>query len=256
LPKKTDYSIQKNIVIEKRDGGDLIMDLYKPDGAKKAPMVLVLHGGGWRARSGDMSTVCEDLARQGFVAVNGTYRLAPENIFPAALDDAKFTLGYMRAHAEDLGGDPSRIFVWGYSAGGHLALLLGLDPANDIKAIVAGAPPSNLTQFPGSGLIIKFLGKQYKDDPKLWERASPFYQASAKSPAVFLYHGQWDMIVNIDQSRELVTKLKSLNVPVDLKEIPYLGHIGVYLLSESSVDEGIGFIQKHMSSESYPKAAQ
>src|SRR3546814_16292673 len=90
------------------------------------PAVLVLYGGGWE--HGDrkqLSSIAKDLARRGYVAVASTYRLAPEYIFPAQLRDVQLAVRWMRAQSADYHIDGTRIGVWGYSAGAHLAALLG-----------------------------------------------------------------------------------------------------------------------------------
>ncbi len=243
LNKKYSYHLRENVVWQKNRA--LAFDVYQPEGLDKVPIVLVLHGGAWTKRSGDMTSICKDLAQQGFLAVNITYRLAPEDIYPAALDDVNLTLGYIRTHAPEFNGDGDRIFAWGYSAGAHLALLLGFNPQNGIKGIVAGAAPSDFAAYPNSPLISRFLGKKYSEDPNLWAEASPINHVTAQAPPVFLYHGKSDILVSIDQSRSLKTKLEANHVSVTLKEVGWgMGHITLYLFSQSSVDAGIEFLQR------------
>lgn len=234
-----------NRVYAEQDGVQMTMDIYRPEGAGPFPAVLVLHGGGWNKRSGDMASVCRELARRGFVALNATYRLAPKHVFPKALVDARAALAWSRAHADELGLNVDRFYVWGYSAGGHLALLLGLDPAQKIKGIVAGGAPTDLTMFPDSSLIINFLGKQYVEDKALWAQASPINHIEKDSPPTFLYHGSWDWIVEPGQMTLLESRLKAEGVEVETHMIPVMGHVAVYFLSSEAVEKGIRFLEKH-----------
>ena len=221
----------------------LAFDIFRPKTPAKAPVVLVIHGGGWSSRSGDMSSICKRLSQEGFLALNLTYRLAPDHVYPAALDDVQSALKYVRANAASLGADPERIYVWGYSAGAHLALLLGMTRDSGIKGIVAGAAPSDLTAYPKSPIIHKFIGATYKERPEVWAQASPINHVSKDTPPVFLYHGKDDRLVGADQSRALKKRLEENGVPVSLHEVGWgMGHILVYLLSKESIAKGVSFL--------------
>jgi acetyl esterase/lipase len=189
-----------------------------------------------------MSSICKRLAQRGIAAFNATYRLGPLNPYPAAVDDVKAAIQYLRESSEVLGIDASRIFVWGYSAGGHLALLVGLDPESKIRGIVAGAAPANFSPYRNSFLIKSFLGKTFEEDPALWKSASPVNRVSAQSPPTFLYHGERDWIVGIEQMEAMKSALEKGGVSVRTKRISGMGHISVYLWSSNSITEAIEFI--------------
>ena len=114
------------------DRGDkpLLADVYLPPGEGPFPGVLCIHGGAWRF--GDkkrMKGIARQLANNGYTAVAIDYRLAPKHVFPAQLEDCRAALRWIRANANRYHVDPKRIAVFGYSAGGHLAALLGVtDP--------------------------------------------------------------------------------------------------------------------------------
>ena len=243
LSKKTSFTVEKNIVYKIAGYEKIFGDLYRPENSEIRAAVMVIHGGGWSKRSGDMESICKDLAGQGYLAFNVTYRLAPAHKYPAALEDVEAALKYLRDQSVKWNIDPDRIYVWGYSAGAHLALLLGLNPANNIKGIVAGAAPTNFMEYPKSPLINDFMGKSIDEAPELWKKASPQNNISEKSPPIYMYHGQWDRIVGINQMWEMKEKLESFKVPVTTKAIAYNGHLGVYLFSQSAVDQGIEFIK-------------
>jgi len=140
----------------------LDLTLYQPANASGAlPIVLYIHGGGWglnpfkpitgtppnpQVGLGDTTETFVKLAQRGYVVANVTYRLSSEAKFPAQIQDIKQAVRFLRAHASDIGGDPSHIIGWGSSAGGYLVVLLGTScgvPAFEPPKAVAGpgAPP-------------------------------------------------------------------------------------------------------------------
>lgn len=248
LSTKTNYKIQKDISFDPEQPqlkGDAYIPEQRAEGSLAAsyPMVLVIHGGGWDSRAGDMESICKDLARRGFVAFNMTYRLAPEVHYPAPLQDARAALNYLRQNAVKLGGDAEQIFVWGYSAGAHLALMLGFENPNEVKGIVAGGSPTDFTRYPDSPIITKFIGKTYQSAPQLWQEASPVTHVTVKAPPVFMYHGKNDDLVGIDQMQLMKEKLEQNKVPVKTKTVGFWGHALTYFFSQESVDEGIQWLE-------------
>jgi acetyl esterase len=105
------------------DGGEVLVRTFRPDGDGPLPVVAYLHGGGWVMGSVDSyDTTLRALANAAGAIVAGVeYRLAPEHRFPAALDDSLAAIRWLAAHADELGGDGSRLAVAGDSAGGNLA---------------------------------------------------------------------------------------------------------------------------------------
>ena len=102
------------------------------------PAVVLVHGGGFRrGRPASYLPVAIKLAERGYVAATVSYRLAPRHQFPAAVEDVKAAVRFLRANADRFGIDPDRIGAMGGSAGGHLVLFLGLTP--------------NVAEFEGTG---------------------------------------------------------------------------------------------------------
>ncbi|MBU3694321.1 MAG: alpha/beta hydrolase, partial [Rhodocyclaceae bacterium] len=122
-------------------------DLYRPQADAPRPAVLLIHGGGWSPpdRRSQMDSIAGRLAARGYVVMNATYRLAPQHQHPAPVEDLREALAWLRAHADELGARADRVATFGYSAGGHLAALLGtLDapPGQRVQAVVAGGAPT------------------------------------------------------------------------------------------------------------------
>ena len=101
-----------------------VLDVYAPEGACGLPVLVNVHGGGWvYATKEEYRLYCMQLAKQGFVVVNFTYRLAPENRWPAQMEDACAAFAWVLEHAREYGGDPERLVAVGDSAGGQILSL-------------------------------------------------------------------------------------------------------------------------------------
>ena len=109
-------------------GGDVPVRIYWPSLGERQPILVFYHGGGFRIGDVDSyDSICRKLAdRAGAIIVSVGYRLAPENIYPAAVDDSYAALEWVHAHAAELSGDATRIAVGGDSAGGNLAAVVSL----------------------------------------------------------------------------------------------------------------------------------
>lgn len=119
---------EKVAKVEDRKAGSLPLRVYTPEGPGPFPVLLYFHGGGWVVGSLDShDDLCRSLCRRaGVLVVSVDYRLAPEERFPAGLQDASNALRWLAANAASLNGDPARLAVGGDSAGGNLATALAL----------------------------------------------------------------------------------------------------------------------------------
>jgi acetyl esterase/lipase len=244
------YSYYKNVVYKSVDGRSLSGDFFIPNAlpnekTKLRPAVLVVHGGSWSARFGDMESICRALAKSGYIAFNVTYRLAPQSLYPAAVDDVTDALKWLHENSNKYGIDPNRISGWGYSAGAHLVLMAGLDPQNKMRSIVAGGTPANLTVWPKSPIVGRFIGKTYPEAKKTWEEASPVTRVKSGSPPTFLYHGENDTLVEPNQMTMMKEALQGKNVKVETHTIKYWGHPGAYVFSHTALDKGIAFLKSN-----------
>lgn len=225
------YDLRSDVVYSSPGGQDLLADVYLPASTGKRPAVLVLHSGSWqRGSKRRMTAVAEELARYGFVVVNANYRLAPASTYPAQLIDVRSAVSWIRSNARELGVDPARIGILGYSAGGHLALLSALSQngqkdAAAVQAVVSAGGPTDLTDFFDIFPLHRFLGKTRAEDPELYKQASPIEYASPAAPPTLLIHGESDLIVPKSQSVKLLEKLTSLGAPVEFRWLPN-GHVG------------------------------
>ncbi|MFT5889373.1 MAG: acetyl esterase/lipase [Zhongshania sp.] len=251
LKGTTEYAYQQHVIYKTIDAQRLGGDLYIPRSPGLKPAVVVVHGGGWTSRTGDMSGISEKLARAGFVVYNITYRLAPEHRFPAQVNDVSAALEWLYAHAEDYQIDKNNISGWGYSAGAHLILLAGLDrkQAPFLNSIIAGGTPADLTVWPNSAMVAKLIGEPMIKAEATWREASPVNHVNSKSPPVFLYHGDWDKLVDPEQMAFMKRALDEKNIPVETYSVDFLGHFAVYALARGAESRGIEFVQERTKLE-------
>ena len=203
-----DHTKERNVVFsEPAEGTRLMLDAYipaaaAPSGEALRPAVLLLHGGGWQAGGkSDEARMARRLAAAGFCAICASYRLESAHKFPAQLEDAAAALGWLVAQAARLRVDPARIGVYGYSAGGHLAALLALQPGSPLRCVAAGGAPWDLGVVPnGADDLAYFLGGTRLELPELYARACPTAAAAALNwPSTgsevkefWLWHGERD----------------------------------------------------------------
>jgi len=220
----------------------LELDLYLPPAPSPAPVIVHVHGGGWRRGSRRHplprlgADFYERLAGQGFAVAAVDYRLSGEARFPAAVEDVRAAVGWVREQAGGYGLDAGRVFLWGDSAGGHLALLNGLTGA-DVQGVVAWFPVTDLAGLaadvaaaggvPDPGPESRealFLGAPAASVPDLAREASPVAHASAAAPPVLLMHGAADDLVPPAQSIRLAEALTEAGATVELELVPDATH--------------------------------
>ncbi|WP_138760789.1 alpha/beta hydrolase [Modestobacter altitudinis] len=222
----------------------LELDLYLPAGDAPAPVVVFLHGGGWRLGSrhtagpayrGADPTPFEQVAQAGIAVASVDYRLSGEEVWPAQLHDAKAAVRWLRSRADEVGIDPDRIASWGESAGGHLAELLGLTtgdealegavgvsgPSSRVAAVAAWYAPSDVAAVAtdlgadpadASTREALFLGAPAIEVPERAAEASPVTYASPTAPPFLLLHGRADQFIPVVQSERLAEQLPDVEL--------------------------------------------
>ena len=229
----------------------LAADVYQPQGAGPFPAVLMVHGGGWTGRTrADMDSISAKVARRGYVVMNVSYRFAPVWTFPAQLQDLQQAVLFLRANAAKYQVQPDRVAAWGYSAGAHLAGLLGVTSPGDklflegtrVQAIVAGGTPADLSYYPEGPLTLKLMGVPYLSNEERWAQASPLRLVSSDDPPTFLYHGSFDFTVGSKNAYNLFAALNAAKVPAELYIVRGLEHISMFFLSP--VDRGVDFLNR------------
>ncbi|MBK9383664.1 MAG: alpha/beta hydrolase fold domain-containing protein [Planctomycetes bacterium] len=216
---------RRGLVYARRDALELALDFARPASADRAlPCVLAIHGGGWRqGRREDVHRVVERCVNAGFAAAAISYRLLPEHRFPAPWEDVCAAREFLAAHADELGLDPERCAAIGFSAGGHLALLLGThdegtEPGRPrVRAVGNFFGPTDLSasELPerAERLIADFLGASGDAAAPLRRAASPRAHVSAGDAWVRSFHGTDDALVPHAQATALHEALRAAGVP-------------------------------------------
>ena len=218
-------------------GRPLLLDILRPKITLGDPMpaIIWIHGGAWRF--GDKNNPpTRPLAARGYFTASIDYRLSSEATFPAAVEDCKCAVRWLRANAAKYHVDPNRIGVWGGSAGGHLVEFLGTtadDPkfegtggwkgtSSRVAAVISYFGPSDFTRGPekfqgGRGTaVVDFIGGTPEQKSAAYRAASPITHVSKTSAPMLLIHGDHDGTVPVDQSVRMAAALKQAGAEVKL----------------------------------------
>ena len=228
IPK--DYVAQIDVVYTKVKDWEGRADLYiSPNASKPTPILINIHGGGWRSGVKETQGGFNSFFKAGFAVANMEYRLSGQATAPAAVEDTRCMLIYLIQNAKALNIDPNKIIIMGGSAGGHLALMGGL-LANDHRFDTNCPGVENVKV---AAIIDKYgiadvwdwtYGPEHKSSsPKLWlgdkvndenfiKSVSPISYLTKNSPPIFIVHGDSDPTVPYQQSVDLYKKLQDLGV--------------------------------------------
>lgn len=217
-----------------------------------APAVLLIHGGGWAPpdRRSQMNSIAERLAARGYLVMNATYRFSPKHLHPAPVEDLRQALVWLRQNAQELNIDSQRVAAFGYSAGGHLAALLGaLDapPEQRVSVVVGGGTPTELAKWADGKLVVQYLGGRPGDVPQQYAAASPIRHITAQHPPTFLYHGSFDWVVPLDHATDYKAALDQQGIPNELYVMRGLGHVAAFFLDGEAVDRAVQFMDRHLA---------
>jgi acetyl esterase/lipase len=242
---RREVRVENDVVFGKGGSTELKLDLAMPkDGDGSFPAIVCIHGGGWV--SGDrkqLRQTIEALARRGYVAISPDYRLAPRDRFPAQIEDCKAAVRWLRANAEQYHIDTRKIGSVGFSAGAHLACLLGVTGKDDglegeggsaeqssaVQAVVSFFGPTDLTEAVWdkdvqTKNLVPLLGGTAAEKAEAYRKASPMTYAGKNAPPFLFLHGTADRLVPIKQSQDLADKLRQAGVSARVVPVEGEGH--------------------------------
>ncbi|MCX5495690.1 alpha/beta hydrolase [Kaistia dalseonensis] len=215
------------------DGPRRTLDVYVPRNAEGAPVVVFFYGGSWQMGRKELyGFVGNALAARGIVAVLPDYRVYPDVGFPEFLRDGAGATRWAKDNIARFGGDPSRIVLMGHSAGAYIAAMLaldgtwlraeGLDPAEDIAALVGLSGPYDFLPLTGPTYIEIFGGAERPE-------TQPVHFANAGAAPALLATGDEDTIVSPRNTASLARRLRGHGRPAT--EVVYAGrgHFGLIL---------------------------
>lgn len=234
-PQAAAADFHTDVEYAKVDGESLKLDISEPDGKGPFPVAILVHGGGWG--SGDKAQVHvppTKLLTDKFTWFSIDYRLAPAHRWPACIDDVRQAIRWVKAHAAEYKGDPNRIAIIGYSAGGHLAAFAAVTADDDTKvqaAVLYAGPIDLVADCERRGQVSPALQALFDRGPELDDEArailrdtSPINHLHADLPPFLLIHGTLDESVPYNQSTSLKARLDELGVPCELVTIPGASH--------------------------------
>lgn len=225
-------------------GVSLKLDACTPPGNGPFPVAILVHGGGWTSGSksgsdkpgsgSDITPWFSTFTDAGFVWFSIDYRMLPDHRWPAQLEDTQTAIRWVKAHAADYGGDPSRIVIVGHSAGGHIALqaavlgegdtavqaAIGYAPVSDLEfdAQVRGGASTGLQQLFG---VPRDLTPESR---KILLAGSPGSYIKPGLPPMLMLHGDADRTVAIAMTRRFEEKMLAAGNVCDVIVLPRAPH--------------------------------
>src|SRR6202011_1921695 len=228
------------------------LDLYVPRKAREIPLIVWIHGGAFLFGSKEgfpVEPVPLHLLLDGYAVASINYRLSPEAVFPAQLEDCKAALRWLRAHADEFGIDPNRIGVWGASAGGHLAALLGttgeirdfevgenLGYSSRVQAVCDFFGPTDFLQMDAHRLPdgqihnapdspeSKLVGGPIQDIPDKARRVNPITYVDKSAPPFLIVHGMPERLAPFRESQLVAGALGAAGASVTFYPVEGGGH--------------------------------
>ena len=223
---------------------ELCLDIFRPKKRTKCPVLLLIHGGGWR--SGDKSMeapMAQHIAAHGYVVVPVEYRLSLEDHYPAAVQDIIAAICWVKRHADTFNVDTTRIAIAGNSAGGQLAALVAMtsnvrkfesdsmstfvsskvNAAINIDGPVDFLSPAslNIPRKPNSADVF-WLGGTFEEKPLVWKEASPIFWINEHSvPILFIASSQPRFHAGRDEMIDLLNQYHIYNESYTIPNTPH-----------------------------------
>ncbi len=245
------------------------IDIIRPNGVKeKLPVVLYVHGGAWISgdKRSDGKYFTFDIPKYGYILATMNYRLAPDHIWKDQIADIKNALEYIKKNSDKYGIDAERIYIWGDSAGGHLAQLAALT-YDDFKAVISFYGVSDLlcmdddakkydmnwgtdTLSSMESPICMLMGGIVLGNEELIEsakKASPIYNVKKGAVPFLLQHGDADKEVYYMQSVRMGDELKKVSPESDIVLEIFKGadHSDPKIKSIENIERCIDFLDKY-----------
>ncbi len=248
-----------------------LLDIYLPANVKgKIPLVIFIHGGGWLSNDkyadmGYMKKTVSEIISSGFALASIDYRFSTQAVFPAQMLDCNRAISFLYDNADKYGFDKNHFALMGFSAGGHLASMVGLSKNNNIetffmpgtnksfsfKAVVDFYGPAELVLFPGAndekspeGLLI---GAAPLARPDLAKAASPVTYVDKNDPPFLIIHGEKDELVSPKQSQLLSAWLNVVGVQNELIIVKDAPHFGEMFDADEIRNKVIDFLMKKLN---------
>lgn len=237
----------ESVVYANHDGQDLTISIYKPKEQSEnlQPVYVYMHGGGWSSNNSETnSNIHRQMADAGFIGFSINYRLCTSGstdnpTWDKAIYDCAEAMNWIKEHAAEYGGDASRIFLAGESAGGNLVLqYAGMTSEGKLDAPVPNAVlamypvvdlqwTSDYGHFLGfatPGICEAYIGGELSDYPDRVKFVSPLTYMNEDLPPILILHGTKDTLVSVEGSEEYKKEADAIGADVSLIELPFSNH--------------------------------
>ena len=227
----------RNVAIHRNlefDGPNrLDLDVYAPANASGAPVVVFFYGGSWESGKRKWySYVGKTLADNGIVVFIPDYRKYPDVQFPEFIDDAAKAMRWARDHATEFGGDPSRLYVMGHSAGGQIAALIACD-SRYLKSVGMNIGElSGMIGLAGAYAFLPFVEEEpqiFGASEKSQHDSQPINFVQRKEPPLLLLQGEDDDEVEPSNAIKMAERAHAVGAAAELKLYPDMGHASIIL---------------------------
>lgn len=234
VPLPAGVTVQENVPYSTYP--QTVMDIYTPSGKGPHPAMIVIHGGGWvnGVKSGMVANWVMRYLEKGFVVANVEYRLAEVATAPAAVEDALQAANFFIDNAKKYNADPKRVAVTGGSAGGHLALMVGMSPRSaglgkpvKVRAIVNFYGITDVDDQLHGANMRKYAVTWLPESPErtaLARRVSPITYVRKDVPPVLTIHGDADATVPYQHGVNITKALTEAGVQAEMIPVPKGGH--------------------------------
>lgn len=261
----------RNVCYATVDKEKLLLDVSTPPGPGPHPLVVCVHGGAWKfghrydlawSRCGD--SIIPELLKAGYATATIEYRHAPKHKFPAQIEDAKTAVRFLRSNAAKFNLDKTRVAALGFSAGAHLANLLGTtgpehgfdgtlfpNESSAVSCVLDFFGPTDMSLYyasPGlrESMMAPLLGPDAVSSLDVYKKASPMSYVTKGDAPHLIVHGTFDVIVPVVHAERYRDKLKAAGVPVETLFLP--GRMHGWGEDDTKVTDAkaVAFLKKHL----------
>lgn len=208
---------------------------YLPRAERPSPAVFAIYGGAWRNGSPlNDRGLDRGLAHAGYAVFGLDYRHSPKYRFPAALDDVRREIAFIRGHARQFRIDPAQVAVLGHSSGGQLAELITFEERSPVRALISYSGAVDLVmgwKYPPvpdpigiRSVIENYMGDTPDRAPAQYLAATPLAHVRRGLPPALLIYGSRDHVVDIQYGRKLRDALRTAGAKVTFVELPWTEH--------------------------------
>ncbi len=266
-------TVHRDLIYGRAGERELPLDLYlPPDTSSPVPVVMWVHGGGWRGGGKGNGGRALNMTTRGFAVVDVEYRLSGEALFPAQIEDCKTAVRWVRANAKKYNLDSDRIGAWGSSAGGHLVAMMGLTHdenvfetddhsqySSQVQVICNWFGPTDflrMNDFEGridhdaaDSPESMLIGAPIQENKEKVAAANPITYVSKNDPPMLIIHGEKDLSVPYNQSELLYAAMQKEGLDVTLYKVVNADHGFRNATQDSAaslVEMSVQFLERHL----------